>query len=225
MPIKGLITLGPIFGLTAQQADFAIELAYHGWAGAWMTRDHPVQPLMKALWQDRTRLSEAQIFCVLHSVLAKACDDWEAPILTDRSIDYARAAFASLKFDAYLGPLQVIDHVQIAIPKGGEVAALSFYRDLLGLTEVPKPSVLALRGGAWYQAGQIKVHLGVEDPFRANDKAHVAFLVDDVAALAVRAADMGFRVKHDYELSDQDRAFIYDPFGNRIEVLRAKQVI
>jgi catechol 2,3-dioxygenase-like lactoylglutathione lyase family enzyme len=225
MPIKGLITLGPIFGLTAQQADFAIELAYHGWAGAWMRHDHPVQPLMKALWQDRASLSDAQIFCVLHSVLAQACDDWEAPILTARSIDYARAAFASLKFEAHLGTLQVIDHVQIAIPRGGEVLALSFYRDLLGLTEVPKPPVLALRGGAWYQAGQIKVHLGVEDPFRANDKAHVAFVVDDVAALAARAAAMGFRVKHDFELPDQDRAFIYDPFGNRIEVLRAKQVI
>ena len=32
-----------------------------------------------------------------------------------------------------------IDHVQVAIPAGGEDAARRFYRDVLGLEEVPKP--------------------------------------------------------------------------------------
>ncbi|RYF93923.1 MAG: glyoxalase, partial [Caulobacteraceae bacterium] len=33
--------------------------------------------------------------------------------------------------------LRAIDHVQIAIPPGGEERARPFYGDLLGLTEVP----------------------------------------------------------------------------------------
>ena len=222
MPIHGLQSLGPIFGLTTQQSDYALELAYHGWAGAWVGQEHPMQPLMKALWQDRTNLSDAQVFCVLHTTLAMACNDPEAPILTSHTQAYAKTAFAALRFEAHSGPLIAMDHVQIAIPVGGEAQAQFFYRDVLGLTEVPKPTALAARGGAWYEAGHIKVHLGVETPFRANDKAHVAFVVDDVAKLANRAADMGYHVKHDDELADQARAFIYDPFGNRIEILRAR---
>ena len=40
-----------------------------------------------------------------------------------------------------------IDHVQLAMPEGGEETARAFYRDALGLTEVPKPADLAARGG------------------------------------------------------------------------------
>ena len=58
--------------------------------------------------------------------------------------------------------LQAIDHVQVAIPVGGEERARPFYRDLLGLIEQPKPADMARRGGAWFEAGGIKVHLGVE---------------------------------------------------------------
>jgi catechol 2,3-dioxygenase-like lactoylglutathione lyase family enzyme len=117
--------------------------------------------------------------------------------------------------------IQAIDHVQIAIPVGGEAVAHPFYGELLGLTQVPKPPAMAARGGAWYECGPVKVHLGVEQNFRANDKAHVAFVVDDVMALADAALEAGYKVKHDDELPDHIRAFIYDPFGNRIEILRA----
>lgn len=116
--------------------------------------------------------------------------------------------------------IAAIDHVQIAIPVGGETVARAFYADLLGLTEVPKPASMAARGGAWYQSGAVKVHLGVEQDFRANDKAHVAFRVADVAGLANQAQARGFRIKHDDELPGHVRAFLYDPFGNRIEILK-----
>ena len=118
--------------------------------------------------------------------------------------------------------LRAIDHVQIAIPPGGEERARPFYGDLLGLTEVPKPEPLAARG-CWFEAGAIKVHLGVEQDFRANTKAHVAFLVDDVAAIADRAVAAGYPIKPDDELGDVERVFIYDPFGNRLEFLTPKR--
>jgi catechol 2,3-dioxygenase-like lactoylglutathione lyase family enzyme len=116
--------------------------------------------------------------------------------------------------------ITAIDHVQIAIPLGGEELARGFYEGLLGLDPVQKPASMAVRGGAWYQAGAVKVHLGVEHSFRANDKAHVAFVVKDVAALAAQAQQQGFKVKQDDELPGYVRAFLYDPFGNRIEVLK-----
>jgi catechol 2,3-dioxygenase-like lactoylglutathione lyase family enzyme len=221
MPITGLKSLGPIFGLTKAQADYAYELVYHGAQGAWISRDDPLMPLMAAMIENPCRLSRAQQFCVLHAMLDKARADWEAPILTAETQEFAEAAFANLRFEGHADSVQAIDHVQIAIPVGGEAVAQAFYRDILGLTEVPKPPVQAARGGAWYEAGAVKVHLGVEADFRANDKAHVAFQVEDVAGLAARAEAAGFRVKHDDDLPGYVRAFLYDPFGNRIEILRA----
>jgi catechol 2,3-dioxygenase-like lactoylglutathione lyase family enzyme len=117
--------------------------------------------------------------------------------------------------------LRAIDHVQIAIPVGGEERARPFYRDLLGLTEVPKPAEMAKRGGAWFEAGAVKVHLGAEQDFRANVKAHVAFEVDDVAAIAARAVAAGYETKANDEIDGVERVFIYDPFGNRLEFLKA----
>ena len=117
--------------------------------------------------------------------------------------------------------LLVIDHVQLAIPVGAEAAAQPFYRDLLGLTEVEKPEPGRSRGGSWYEAGGVKVHLGVEPDFRANKKAHPAFVVSDLADLSQRAEAAGYEVKPDDELEGVERAFIYDPFGNRLEFIQA----
>ncbi|MCL2543741.1 MAG: hypothetical protein FWE71_14960 [Nocardioidaceae bacterium] len=58
-----------------------------------------------------------------------------------------------------------LDHVQVGIPRGGEEAARTFYNTLLGLIEVPKPPVLAARGGCWFQSSGAVLHLGVEEPF------------------------------------------------------------
>ena len=47
-----------------------------------------------------------------------------------------------------------IDHVQLAIPPGGEAKARAFYGDVLGLTEVPKPEGMRARGGMWFSFRQ-----------------------------------------------------------------------
>ena len=113
-----------------------------------------------------------------------------------------------------------IDHVQVAIPKGGEALARAFYGELLGLAETPKPANLAARGGAWFESASAKLHCGVEEPFSPARKAHVAFRVDDVAALARRAREAGYEVADDEPLPGHERIYIYDPFGNRLEFLK-----
>jgi 4-hydroxyphenylpyruvate dioxygenase-like putative hemolysin len=47
--------------------------------------------------------------------------------------------------------LEAIDHVQLAIPAGGEDAARAFYAGVLGLVEQPKPPELAKRGVRLFQ--------------------------------------------------------------------------
>ena len=51
------------------------------------------------------------------------------------------------------------DHVQVAIPAGGEAAARAFYGGLLGMTEVAKPESLASRGGCWFVAGSAHIDM------------------------------------------------------------------
>jgi catechol 2,3-dioxygenase-like lactoylglutathione lyase family enzyme len=116
--------------------------------------------------------------------------------------------------------LETIDHVQVAIPAGGEARARAFYAALLGLPEQLKPPELAKRGGCWFESERVKVHCGVEEPFAPARKAHIAFRVDDVQDLAKRARAGGFEVIDDDRLEGFERIYVYDPFGNRLEFLR-----
>lgn len=110
------------------------------------------------------------------------------------------------------------DHVQVAIPSGSEAGARAFYGSLLGMTEVPKPDALAARGGCWFTSGAAVLHLGVEEPFHPARKAHPAFLVDDLDALAGVLAAAGHDCVHtDGEIPGVRRFHTNDPFGNRLE--------
>ncbi len=112
-----------------------------------------------------------------------------------------------------------IDHIQLAMPVGEEEAARKFYSGLLGFTEVPKPPQLAGRGGAWFEAGAVRLHLGVEADFRAAKKAHPALLVHGLAELLSSLEANGVTIVRDVPLDGYDRAHISDPFGNRIELM------
>jgi catechol 2,3-dioxygenase-like lactoylglutathione lyase family enzyme len=113
-----------------------------------------------------------------------------------------------------------LDHVQIAMPRRGEPAARQFYGHLLGLTELPKPSNLAARGGLWFQCGSLQVHLGVEADFHPAKKAHPAFLVHDLRAVREALERFGHEVTLDPEPNPGvERIFTRDPFGNRIELI------
>jgi catechol 2,3-dioxygenase-like lactoylglutathione lyase family enzyme len=112
-----------------------------------------------------------------------------------------------------------LDHVQLAMPAGEEPAARAFYSGVLGLIEEPKPANLVPRGGLWFRGGGARVHLGVDPNFRPATKAHPALLVVGLAAIAASCADAGFPPVRDEPLEGFDRVYVFDPFGNRIELL------
>jgi catechol 2,3-dioxygenase-like lactoylglutathione lyase family enzyme len=112
-----------------------------------------------------------------------------------------------------------IDHIQLAMPEGGEARARGFYGEILGLPEKPKPPALAARGSIWFEAAGLKIHLGVEKDFRPARKAHPALLVEDLPALADRLRAAACPVIDDETLAGYRRLYTEDPFGNRIELL------
>ena len=61
-----------------------------------------------------------------------------------------------------------VDHIQLAMPAGREDEARRFYGVVLGIPETAKPAEFAKRGGAWFESGQVKIHLGVDPGFSAR---------------------------------------------------------
>ena len=87
-----------------------------------------------------------------------------------------------------------LDHVQSAMPAGLEADPIAFYEGVLGIPHVPKPGHLAARGGCWFENGDLKVHLGV----------------DDVRGIATAVASAGFAVNDDEPLDGFDRVYVSD---------------
>ncbi len=112
-----------------------------------------------------------------------------------------------------------IEHVQLAMPRGEEDKARTFYTGVLGVPEVPKPAGLAKRGGCWFENRTVKLHVGVEDDFRPAKKAHVALVVNDLDALLVRARAAGCEVIDTALFQSWRQAYVFDLFGNRLELL------
>jgi catechol 2,3-dioxygenase-like lactoylglutathione lyase family enzyme len=112
-----------------------------------------------------------------------------------------------------------LDHVQLAMPEGGEERAREFYQQALGIPEVPKPPYLAIRGGCWFEREELKIHLGAERDFHPAKKAHPALLVEGLRDLAADLRARGYEVQQDTRLEGYVRFYVHDPFGNRIELM------
>lgn len=112
-----------------------------------------------------------------------------------------------------------IDHVQLAIPVGGEDKARAFFVGLLGMREVPKPANLS-SSGCWFESGTLSLHIGIDSEFRPAKKAHPALLVDNLASLRERLEAASVPTRDDKPVEGYDRFFAEDPFGNRIEFMQ-----
>jgi catechol 2,3-dioxygenase-like lactoylglutathione lyase family enzyme len=117
-------------------------------------------------------------------------------------------------------PLSItgIDHVQIAVPKALEAECLAFYREVFGFREVPKPEELRGRGGAWFQVGNLQMHIGVDPEPSPRSKRHVCFLVTDLGAAKAEMARHAVPIEEESVAEGLSRLFIRDPAGNRIEI-------
>lgn len=126
-----------------------------------------------------------------------------------------------------------LHHVQVSMPPGGEDEARRFYAEALGMVEVDKPAGLAGRGGCWFRviegaAVTAEIHLGAEDPFVPQQRAHPALLQESVTELELlgeRIAAAGYEVSwvERYSFDGYVRFHARDGFGNRVEVLAERE--
>jgi len=114
-----------------------------------------------------------------------------------------------------------LHHVQITVPKGQEAAARTFYCDVMGLKEMPKPPGLAGRGGLWLAVGDRELHIGVESSGdRSATKAHVAYQVMEITSWRERLEKVGVTILDSVPIPGFERFEFRDPFGNRVELIQ-----
>lgn len=113
-----------------------------------------------------------------------------------------------------------VNHVNVTVPAVLETAAKDFYSTLLGLRQIPKPAGTRQSSGAWYQLGEMQLHLSIEDDVQneVSDR-HVCYQVVDIAAASRQFRDAGINVIPDPRpILGQARFFVRDPCGNLIEI-------
>ena len=115
-----------------------------------------------------------------------------------------------------------LDHVQLAMPPGGEEAGGRLLQRHPRTRTTEKPAPLAARGGCWFESGVVKVHLGVEADLpacaqgpsrsrrRGPGRARGGTLVLPATPSGGTTSVSGVR-----------RCYVADPFGNRIELIEA----
>ncbi|MBD2527135.1 VOC family protein [Nostoc sp. FACHB-133] len=116
--------------------------------------------------------------------------------------------------------LKAVHHIQATYPQEVEDAMLSFYSRILGLTEIPRPDAVKNDSGAWYQVGNIELHVSREK--NANNQVsrrHFCFQVDDLNTFEKHLKEYGVEIIPDQRpLPGCVRFFLRDPGGNRIEI-------
>lgn len=116
-----------------------------------------------------------------------------------------------------------IDHVTIQIDDGDEAlrAALEFYVELLSLAPLDRPANTDNgRPGAWLQCGPQQLHIITGAGASAENRVsrrHPAFRVADIEGLRKRLQTAGVDIIAGNRFPGQDRFFVRDPWGNRLE--------
>jgi catechol 2,3-dioxygenase-like lactoylglutathione lyase family enzyme len=118
-------------------------------------------------------------------------------------------------------PILSLDHVQVAIPVGGEERARTFYVGILGLTEIAKPASMAGRNSIWFVAGSVNLHLGIEEDFHPAKRAHPALVVDNLDDVVAACESAGLATRPDTSYNNFRRVHVFDPFGNRLELMES----
>ena len=111
-----------------------------------------------------------------------------------------------------------LHHVNVTVPPELEAATKEFYRDVLGLQQIPKPTA-SRQSGAWYQVGPAQLHLSIEAEPQPLGSRHVCFTVSDLADAEKRFRDAGVEIISDPQPGRTARFYVRDPGGNQLEIV------
>jgi catechol 2,3-dioxygenase-like lactoylglutathione lyase family enzyme len=102
-------------------------------------------------------------------------------------------------------------------PPGEEARARQFYGEALGLVELERPVTL-FNAGIWYAAPPGHVHLSADAELALHPRRHFALRVDDLDATVANLRASGARFEEAEPIPGWRRTYVFDPFGNKIEL-------
>ena len=126
------------------------------------------------------------------------------------------AAAASPRREAALKFVK-IDHCSVLITDVDR--SRHFYRDVLGLKEIPKPRTFDFVA-IWFDLGDMHIHLLQKDKPDSISGRHFALRVADCAAARAYLQTQNVPIQEATSIPGADRFFILDPDGNRIEIIQ-----
>lgn len=111
-----------------------------------------------------------------------------------------------------------LQHVSIPRPPDSDQRTRAFYRDLLGLEEIPTPTSIRSMDVIWFKlADDTELHIFREDPLGDSSNRHLCLAVEDVDALRHKLSAAGFQPWDVTAIPGRPRFFCRDPNGNIIE--------
>jgi catechol 2,3-dioxygenase-like lactoylglutathione lyase family enzyme len=113
--------------------------------------------------------------------------------------------------------VQKLDHCSILITDMAR--SRRFYGELLGLREINRPRTFDFKV-VWYDLGDQHIHLIVKDAPDTTSPRHFALRVADVAAARSYFQCQDVPIQETTSIPGADRFFIFDPDGNRIEIIQ-----
>jgi catechol 2,3-dioxygenase-like lactoylglutathione lyase family enzyme len=111
-----------------------------------------------------------------------------------------------------------LHHATVCYPPGEEATARAFYGGRLGLPEIDRLTAGGDRAGIWFGAGDGHVHLSADPDLGLHPRKHFALRVSDLDGLLARLRAAGDRIEEATAIPGWRRAYVIDPFGNRIEL-------
>ncbi len=111
-----------------------------------------------------------------------------------------------------------LDHCSVIIT---DVArARWFYREVLGLTEIPAPRTFDFVA-LWFDLGGGQtLHLLLKPQADSISPRHFALHVEDAVAARAELRQRGIAIEETTPIPHCDRFFVRDPDGNRIEIIQ-----
>lgn len=111
-----------------------------------------------------------------------------------------------------------LDHCSVIITDVAKARA--FYTGVLGLKEIPKPKTFDFVA-LWFQLGDGQtIHLLQKSQPDTRSPRHFALRVADVKAAREHFRAHGVEIQETGPIPHCDRFFVFDPDGNRIEVVQ-----
>jgi catechol 2,3-dioxygenase-like lactoylglutathione lyase family enzyme len=119
--------------------------------------------------------------------------------------------------------LSQIQHCSLVVQNLDRAA--TFYREVLGLTEIVIPSTFKPAGlnVRWFRLGSQQIHILLGTENQPLSQQHMALQVDDAQAARLWMKEKGIDIEETILIPNADRFFIRDPDSNLIEIIEWKE--